>query len=202
MITMWDNISAASIPANAQACAGYAGGRWPDFKAMVQRFPKLAAEGRVKSIAVNDQETAHILDVEQGDATPAQAPGWVKRMLAEPPAVGIYKPGIYASLSAMGAVKRALANAGIQRSAVLLWVADWTYIAHLPPGYDACQWTDKAGPNDESLCLDSFFPPLPAPVPPPQPPAPPLRFAAEVEFEPVHKTWSIAPLPFNAPPLK
>ena len=169
MVTMFDNIDAASIPANAQACAGYAGGKWPDFGAMLQRFPNLAKIGRVKSIAINDTETAHILDVETGDATPEQAPGWVNRMLAKPASVGVYKPAVYANASTMPAVKKALDATGLKRDQYMLWIADWTYTAHLPAGYEACQWTDKAGPDDESLCLDSFFPPLPAPAPTPEP---------------------------------
>jgi hypothetical protein len=186
MIAMFDNIDAAEIPAHAQACAGYVGGRWPSWQPMVDRFPHLASLGRVVPIAVNTSEKARILDVETGDASAEQAGPWVKGMIAE----GVHDPGVYCSRAAMPAVKASLAAAHLDRSEYVLWVADWTYHAHLPAGYEACQWTDKpagAGSDDESLCSDEFFPPLP--------PVPHGAANAQLSYELATGKWRVAPAP-------
>ena len=182
---MWDNIAVESIPASAQACAGYVGGRWPDWAAMCARFPHLSAVGRVVPIAVNTSEKARILDVESGDAAAEQAGAWVRRMID----AGVHDPGVYCSLSAMPAVKASLAAAKLDRAEYVLWVADWTHVAHLPAGYEACQWTDKAfGVDDESLCSDEFFPPMP--------PVPPHGAAnARVSYDLGTGHWQVTPLP-------
>lgn len=152
---MFDSITVKEIPRLAstshEAVAGYVGGSWPTYHEIVRLFPS----DRHLSIAVNASEDAECLDVESGDAIPAQVPDWVRRQHGR----GVRRPCIYSNLSEMGAVKEQLQAAGIPRSAVRLWVADWTYVAHIPEGYDACQWTDHAmGRNlDESLCADDFF---------------------------------------------
>jgi hypothetical protein len=150
-VAMYDAVDVSQIPANAEAVAGYVGGSWPTFAELASRF----RHAHRFSIAVNAGEDAACLDIENGDATPDQAPAWAKRQLAR----GQHRPCLYASASQMPAVWAAIARAGIHRQEVRLWVADWTYQPHIPAGYDACQWTDKAlGRNlDESLCTAGFF---------------------------------------------
>jgi hypothetical protein len=62
----------------------------------------------------------------------------------------------------------ALGSAGIKRPEYRAWVAHYTNVAHLEPGSNATQWTDKALARnlDESLCDPNFFvdPPAPKPV--------------------------------------
>lgn len=225
-VVMFDAVEAANIPATAQAAAGYVGGRWPDYLGIVQRFPHLESAGRLLSIAVNDTEAARCLDVETGDASPNQAPSWAKRMLAR----GVWKPCLYANRSTMPAVIQALSASGLHRDQYRLWVADWTFAAHIPSGFDACQWTDRAygGRDDQTLALDSFFP---SPHHAPQPHgichalltfdmgtgrwhvAPrsghnvsfaghPDRWAsAEVQLHEAEGHWRVRGLDFNAPPL-
>jgi hypothetical protein len=151
MFVMYDSVTVDEIPVSAPAVAGYVGGSWPTFHELVPRFP----HAHRLSIAVNSGEDADCLDIEKGDATPAEAPAWFHRQRAR----GVYRPCFYASLSVMPEVIAALANAGIQRHEYRLWVAHYTYVPHIEPGYDACQWTDRAlGRNlDESLCVDDFF---------------------------------------------
>lgn len=158
--TMYDSVSIGQIPANAAAVAGYVNGRWPTFPSLASNFP----HAKRLSIAVNAHADAVCLDVESGDATPDQAPAWVKRQLHR----GVKKPVIYTSVSQAGWVLRELAKAGIPRSAIKLWTAHYTMKPHrcgpecgfgMPTRADATQYTDKAlGKNlDASLCGGRFL---------------------------------------------
>ena len=153
---MYDTVpgpGVAAIPSNAAAVAGYIDGWYQSFPLLAKRFYPHA---HILSIAVHADAEAACLDVETGDASPSEAPGWVRWMLAR----GHKRPVVYANRSTMPAVWAALSRAGIRRDQVRLWVADWTGSPHIPPGYDACQWIDH-GPHGEnydiSLCLGSFF---------------------------------------------
>ena len=141
-----------AIPANAVAVAGYIDGHYQSFADLAKRFYPHA---HCVSISVWGNDAA-CLDVETGDATPSQVPGWVRRQQSN----GAKRPIVYANRSTMPAVWSALNGAGIKRNEVRLWVADWTGTPHIPPGYDACQWIDH-GPHgenyDQSLCLGNFF---------------------------------------------
>jgi hypothetical protein len=152
---MFDTVTVASVPsfANtaADAVAGYIDGRYADMGALSAAFPK----AHHLSIAVRSSDVADCLDIETGDATPAEAAFWVRMAQAH----HVWRPCLYADRSTMPQVIANLKAHGIARSAVRLWVADWTFTPHVPAGYDACQWTDRAlGRNlDESLCLETFF---------------------------------------------
>lgn len=164
MTTMFDTVTVETVPANPQAVAGYVGGSFPTYIPLVQRFPHALH----LSIAVNAEEDAECLDVEAGDATPEQAPAWVRRQQLR----GVFRPAIYCSVSAAVGLLRILAAAGIRRSEIRLWTAHYTGREHLCSsacgfGFtgqaDATQWTDRAlGRNlDQSLCADTFFGPPP-----------------------------------------
>ena len=151
MVTMYDSTEPRSIPADAQAVAGYVGGRWPTYPEMIRRFPHALH----LSIAVNSTEDADCLDIETGDATPAKAPAWFRRQKARGSGLIVF----YANLSTMPAVVAAMNAAGIHRSEYLLWVAYYDNIANVPGSFDAKQYFDKAlGRNlDVSLCDEDFF---------------------------------------------
>lgn len=144
-LTMFDSVYVSSIPSTGMdAVAGYVGGHWPTFPDLVKRFPHLPA----LSIAVNSTQDAQCLDVENGDATPAEVPGWLDRMAkAHPDRTSI----IYCSASLIPAVRT---NAGGRK--YLLWSAHYNGQHICSPtgcGYqqaDATQWTDK-GPNGENI---------------------------------------------------
>lgn len=158
MYVMYDSTEPGQIPRSAGAVAGYVGGFWPDYGEEVKRWP----HARHLSIAVNAGEDAECLDIENGDATPANAPGWFHRQRSR----GVARPTFYASLSNVAAVEDVLTAAGITRHEYSVWAAHYTYIPHicgpsegLRSWAQATQWTDHAlGRNlDESLCVDSFF---------------------------------------------
>lgn len=150
-IVMYDSIDVNQIPAGAQAVAGYVGGHWPTFSSLERKFPN----AKRLSIAVTAEENAECLDVENGDAGPTQAPGWVRRQHAR----GIVRPVVYANLSTMPQVIAALARNGITRDQYRVWTAHYTNAAHIEPGSDATQWTEHGfGRNlDISLCHLTFF---------------------------------------------
>jgi hypothetical protein len=149
--TMFDSTEVATIPKGAIAVAGYVGGKWPTFHELVQRFKR----ARRLSIAISSDEDADCLDIETGDATPFDAPEWVRRQKRR----GVAKPCLYANLSTMSVVISVLRNAGIHRQDVKLWVAHYTNIPHIEPGFDACQYTNRAlGRSlDASLCNGDFL---------------------------------------------
>lgn len=165
-IQMFDTTTIEAVPDEPQAVAGYVGGRWPTYEPLVWRFPHALH----LSIAVGSGEDAECLDIEPGDATVADAPQWVRRQHAR----GITRPVVYCSLSSAAGLIGTLANAGLARSTVRLWIAHYTGVRHVCGGdcgfgftdaADATQFTDRAlGRNlDESMCIDTFFEPKPDP---------------------------------------
>lgn len=172
------------IPSTAQAVAGYVGppsniNRYVTFPAVVARF---YSHAHCFSIATHNFLLAACLDVETGDATPDQAPGWYHYALA----AGHWRPCFYANASTMPAVKAALVGAGIPRASYRLWVAAYPGTGpNIPAGFDAHQYTDH-GPNGEnydiSVCTDDFFGPPPAPTPPPAPPHSPWQLGFNAGF--------------------
>lgn len=89
----------------------------------------------------------HVLDVEPGDATPAQAPGWVKMRRA----AGA-DPTVYCSEAAWPAVRQAFVDAKVAQPHY--WVAAYPGEGQvIPAGAIAHQWIDR-GPLDESIVAD------------------------------------------------
>ena len=151
--TMYDSVTVGAIPQDGAATAGYVNGRYTNSAAMRSRFPHLPHV----SIAVFASADAMCLDVEPGDATVAQAPGWCDRQHAR----GVDLPIIYTSASQVASVRAAM---GARR--YLLWSAHYTGRAHICgagcgyPAADATQWIDR-GPHGENvditLMSDRFY---------------------------------------------
>lgn len=169
---MLDSVTVANLPAGADAYAGYIDGGFQTFHLLKRLFPA----ARLLSIAVFASGDAECLDIENGDATPAQAPSWVRRQHAR----GITRPVLYANAATMPAVVDALG--GIPRASYRLWSAhyDSGHGAHIcgpatcafprVPACDGTQWRDNApgaggSKVDESLLRPDFF----GPAKPPQP---------------------------------
>ena len=117
-----DNIGA--LPEGAQV-AGYTTGtgthiRWTDAD-----FAAHPAAVRIDQDPAASDPTADVLDIEAGAATPASAPGWVRRALASRMSQarpGQRSPAVYMSQSRVSEVVNALTGGGIG-SGVGLWVA-------------------------------------------------------------------------------
>jgi hypothetical protein len=146
--SMFDAIYALNLPTGGDLYAGYIGGSWPDANAIAQRFP----HATVVRIAVQASENdGVVLDVETGDATPAESVGWVLARRA----AGV-DPTVYCNTSTWPAVK-----AAFQARSVPLphwWAAAYVDDPSKPPtvlpaGAVALQWYDF-GPYDASIVAD------------------------------------------------
>ena len=177
-ITMFDAIDLSQIPVGPAAVGAYVDGRWATAAAAAARFP----HAHLLTIATSAGSDAETLDIETGDATPADAAAWYARQKAR----GVQRPCLYASAGLMqAAVIPALQLAGINRADVRLWAAHYSGRHICGPGTcgelsidaDGCQWTDRAFGRslDQSMLLPDFFAvTAPAPTPIPQPSPAPL----------------------------
>lgn len=156
--TMYDAVSVPSVPAGAVLVAGYDDGFYNDVAAFEARFP----HAKVVPITVfASDDRGIVLDVENGDATPAQAPGWVKMRRS----AGV-DPTVYCNSSTWNAVKAAFASAGVAQPHY--WIAQYDGNPTIPAGAVAKQYSDP-GPYDLSSVLDYWpgvdsAPPSPPPV--------------------------------------
>jgi hypothetical protein len=146
MSTMYDSVTAGDIPASATMVAGYVDGRFAWSDADWARFPNATKIRIAVSYLTNDGD---VLDVEDGDATPAQARTWILMRNAS----GLPVPTIYCAKSVMSQVQAACGDCTYD-----IWVADWTGRAHLVDGSAATQWADPSlgsgGHYDVSMVVD------------------------------------------------
>lgn len=149
MRIMYDGLYPDRFPKDATMVASYTqGGKFPsNYQEMVTLFPKATHV----SICVFDTGTAQVLDVETGDATPAQSVGWVKRMRS----LGV-DPTIYCNTSTWPQVVNEFNMAGV--TLPHWWSAQYDNVAILdtPPAV-AKQYTDRAdigNPFDVSIVAD------------------------------------------------
>jgi hypothetical protein len=160
VIEMFDSVD-SDIPTHATAKAGYVAGNFPTWNE--QWFKDIQAKYAL-SIAVQADEDAMMLDVEAGDATDEQAPGWLERRKAAGE-----KGDFYRQASAVMGLIHTLDAAG-HKFGVDYYVvtAHYTGVPHIcgPQcgfGIDrqmhGTQWTDHAlGRNlDESLVSVEIF---------------------------------------------
>lgn len=169
-LLMFDDTNPALLPAGYDAYAGYINGNWPDFRAIVAKFPK----ANVLSIDVNGTNTsADALDIEPGDASNLVAVGWVRAKMSARAKLIV----LYTSVSNVSALAAELSSAGITRASYKLWSAHYGAGAHIC-GPATCKLCDYACDGtqfsstafgqslDESLIESDFFSAVsPAPSP-------------------------------------
>lgn len=170
MLVMYDDVDVSLFVPGGSAYAGYVNGRYANISGVRAYAADQGAQ--VVDISVFASGDATCLDVEPGNATPAQAPGWVNRQFAR----GVQRPIVYSSAGWMDTVLRNLQNAGISRAQVRLWAAHYGSGRHIcgpatcrmvSVACDGTQWTDRSHGRslDESALADNFFrPPDPHPV--------------------------------------
>ncbi len=150
--TMYDVVEVDKVPvSNPEAVAGYVGGLYPTFNGLVAKYP----HAKHLSIAVNAGERAQALDVEPGDATGSQAPGWLRDFYDHSGT-----PVFYGDEENLLAFEEALRNHGIHRWEYFVWKAHYTGVPHIEPGSDATQYesVESGGHNyDASLCEPYFL---------------------------------------------
>ena len=157
---MFDGVDASSVPSGAAIYAGYLDGDWQSYDPLVARYPGALHV----SICVSSSDSARVLDVESGDASADEAPGWVARQRA----AGSADPAVYMNASTWPSVQAAFADQGV--APPLYWVADYVEDPSQPPGIPdgaiALQYYDFGG-YDASVAAD-YWPGLdPPPAPPP-----------------------------------
>lgn len=160
-LTMYDSVDGTRvIPPNPQAVAGYVGGSWPNYDALVSAYP----HAHHLSIAVNSDEVARCLDVENGDATPSDIPLWL-RTKAQP------YPVLYAPAGTMQAVIDAAHTVPLDKipgGQVFYWSAHVGRGKHICspsvcgyPHVNGTQWTWTAlGRNLDQSLLDALIFPV------------------------------------------
>ena len=136
---MRDSTRPGMIPPATPVVAGYADGSFAWTAADWALFPH-----SVKlSIAVSAATQADILDVELGDATPAEVPGWCDRF-SRP---GRRAPTVYCSRSSWPAIQAAVGSRHVD-----YWIGTLDGTTSVP-GAVAVQFADY-GTYDESTILD------------------------------------------------
>ena len=114
------------------------------------------------------------LDVESGDATPEEAPGWVASMRA----LGHPAPGVYCSEALWSTVINAFGNQGVAPLPPFIIAAYPGPGPVMIPGAIGHQWIDR-GPYDESVVADY----IPGVDPPPTPQGVEMPVSAPIEFK-------------------
>jgi hypothetical protein len=142
--TMYDAVTSSNIPAGATMVAGYADGLYANVPAMRARFP----HATVVTIAVRWTTKAQVLDVETGDATPAQAVQWCTRTMAATPNGQLT---VYCNSSTWPSVRAAFRAAGVTEPNY--WIAQYDGDPTIPAGAVAKQYRDP-GPYDLSSVAD------------------------------------------------
>lgn len=183
MRTLYDSVDPAQIPASANRkgilVAGYDDGAYADMAGMEARFP----DALHVDIAVRWQDRGHVLDVENGDATPAEAVKWCTQTMRATPNSELT---IYCNASTWPQVRQAFQQAGVHECQY--WIAEWNGVKDFPTdstgGVEvravAKQYLSLSHPNIDISCVvdapgwKGIDAPVtqPIPVPPPKPPAP------------------------------
>lgn len=149
MIRMYDSITAADIPADAPAVAGYVDGPYRWSAADWDRF---TTRRRVRIATRATTLDADAADVERGDLTPEQAPSWVRNARPAPGRL----PMLYVNRS-----NRAAVEAACRGLRYWLWVATLDALAVMQPGAIATQWAGQTsgsgGHFDLSLVDEVYF---------------------------------------------
>lgn len=151
---MFDSTNPGAIPATAAMVAGYVDGIFAWSPSAWARFPN-AVKVRIAVRATTNN--GHVLDVERGDASPAEAPPWVSMRRA----AGV-DPSIYCNVSTWPDVIAAFNHAGVPQPHY--WVAHYragAAIPAIPAGSVAIQYADppdgSGGQWDISAVAD-FWP--------------------------------------------
>jgi hypothetical protein len=154
---MFDDTSVELIPRSARAVAGYVNGAYKTVPALRQRFKGR----RIVTIAVSSDAHAQFLDIEPGNATIADAPGWWARNKKHG------ARGFYIAESEAASLVTYLKERGIHRHQYVLWTAHYAGYRHIC-GPKACgcrveadgtQWTDRSNGRslDESKLKPAFW---------------------------------------------
>jgi hypothetical protein len=128
----YDSTTPSQIPAGQHEIATYANGAYAV-------SPSQVSGKQVLWVDTNGSDpSANVLDVEPGDATPAQAAQWVQQRETQHPG---QLAVVYTMMSDWGAAQQAISALPHSMQAnVRWWIADPTGTPHIVPGATATQW--------------------------------------------------------------
>ena len=160
MRIMYDALNPENIPQEAQMVASYIDGENAPAPGWENRFPNAV---KVQIARLRATNAGHVLDIERGDASPSDAPVWVRARRS----VGA-DPSVYTSAANVAAVRAAFQSAAEPEPHY--WIADWNGQQTLIDGAVARQYA-AVGPYDLSVVAD-FWPGVDAGAEPAPPPVP------------------------------
>ncbi|WP_162890286.1 hypothetical protein [Streptomyces olivoreticuli] len=131
---MYDAVTPSNIPGDATMIAGYADGLFANIPEIKHRFP----QATVVSIAVRPTTPAQVLDVEPGDATPADAVEWCTKTMAS---TSNKELTVYCSSSAWPSVRSAFQSAHVTEPNY--WIAHYDGDPSIPSGAVAKQYASN-----------------------------------------------------------
>lgn len=158
MRVMYDSTTASDIPFNVTAVAGYVDGlyKWSDTD--WQRF---AHALKVRIAVFQTTNDGIVLDVENGNATPAQSVDWV--LMRRKAGVD---PTVYTALSNWVNVRNAFRSRNVREPHY--WIADWNNTPVIPAGAIACQYADSViiGSHYDLSIIADYWPGVDSPTRP------------------------------------
>ena len=144
--TMYDAVTVSAIPDGSVLVAGYVNGSYANLSGLRARFPHALVVGVTVTAGADEGQ---VLDVESGDASPAEAPGWVERRRA----AGA-DPTVYCNASTWPAVRAAFSAAGV--AAPHFWIADYDGDPAIPAGAVAKQYASNE--NYDTSAVAAYWP--------------------------------------------
>ncbi|WP_052069779.1 hypothetical protein [Streptacidiphilus albus] len=144
--TMYDAVTVSAIPDGSVLVAGYVNGSYANLSGLRARFPHALVVGVTVTAGADEGQ---VLDVESGDASPAEAPGWVERRRA----AGA-DPTVYCNASTWPAVRAAFSAAGV--AAPHFWIADYDGDPAIPAGAVAKQYASNE--NYDASAVAAYWP--------------------------------------------
>ena len=159
---MADSVTVTNLPDGFDLYGGYTDGLYANMTALKARFPDKPLVGF--TVFASDLY-GDCLDVETGDASPTEAPGWIvsRRQQGHP------GPLVYCSESIWPQVRAAFQTQNVPEPGYIIagYPGSAGPAGMYPPPAVGHQWIDR-GPYDESVVVD-YLPgidPAPVPIPP------------------------------------
>jgi peptidoglycan hydrolase-like protein with peptidoglycan-binding domain len=163
-----DSVAVSGMPAGLAVYAGYNSGHFDNWSALVAWAARNGPGAHLVSITPAVTSGSWCLDVEPGDATPAQTPAFYR--LGSAGHAGHSKPIFYTSAGDSQAVINALSAAGIPRADYYLWSAHWIGLHICSPsgcGYpqaDATQYSSNSATDRDVFTAVMFGAPSQTPL--------------------------------------
>jgi hypothetical protein len=170
MRTMYDSTNPLDIPTTAVLVAGYIDGRWgPDHLAMGEPtgwdgagWARFLRSQWVKIAVHATTNDGHVLDVENGNATPEEAVTWVRQRRA-----ALQDPSVYMNANTWPQVQAAFR--AVNEPEPHYWVAAWQAgDSTIPPGAVARQYANPTitGAHYDLSAVVGYWPGVDPPLDP------------------------------------